>query len=826
MLSLYNYIAHSKISGSVGRFLACNNFVNNLKNADSEKLIEAIYHTELKKQINNAGGQVLGVQTGNKTDGVLTAELLFDGKPKVLKLIIETKYAETFSSDLVRAKVLAQVVYYLKAIDISGDELPNVVFVGDNDECFVLHTNLLQQYLQNNYDWTIAPSKAGIKNIKLVDSLCNNNEIQKECYVFPIDNNFLMREVVDKIVNLVNNVKLEVRITERSISRVFDHFSMRVLKKNADGSSKCSSREQVEFFMTLVLNTDDCYRHPKKRDTAIFKNKEVSVYSDAFDALLGYYAFEYNAEDKKSFTGICDRLLEDSDRRRKGDFYTPTIWVDKAHKMLSENLGATWKDDYMIWDCACGTLNLTRDYKFIDLYCSTLIESDLKIGNKYNQEAEAKFQYDFLNDDVVLFDELLEKVKKGYKLSKKDFFGSELWYKAPNLINGMLSDKKMLFLINPPYGTGVDMRSIHSEEGLSKSGLAKTEVNSIMIKNKVGAISQQLYVQFLYRIIKLKELFCSDIAIGLVAPPLIWTGSTAKVFRATWNSFFEYIDGIIFQASSFADVADSWGISFTVFTSGKTLDATYSVRVCAVEQDVITESGVKLLYNMDAVELTCSDWVKEKTKKLKTEDNVQMKGALSFYNEPKSGKLVHEALGYYVNVSNIVNENNQNVFLVSSCAAKAHGISILPINFDRFVSNYTARRLITGAYATWINAKDEYFVPNTCNVLYYQWNADSIIYTLYNVATNVSALRNILYNEKQWDIDNNFFFMSKQEMLDLSLGKCITAFESKSNDAVYEDIQNHAKEERFVYNKLQEVALSADAQVVLGGCVVMGQKRQ
>lgn len=155
----------------MGVFLKCNNFVKDLKNADSEQLIEAIYHTELKRQINNAGGQIIGIQTGNKTDDILTAEFLFNRKPKILNLIIETKYAETFSSTLVRAKVLAQVIYYLKSIYSLGNELPNIVFVGYSDECFVLHTNLLQEYLQNNYDWTIAPSKAGIANIELVDSL-------------------------------------------------------------------------------------------------------------------------------------------------------------------------------------------------------------------------------------------------------------------------------------------------------------------------------------------------------------------------------------------------------------------------------------------------------------------------------------------------------------------------------------------------------------------------------------------------------------------------------------------------------------------------------
>ena len=535
----------------MNRFLTCNTFVNDLKNADSEKLIEAIYHTELKKQINNAGGQVVGIQTGNKTDGILTAEFLFDGKPKVLNLIIETKYAETFSSNIVRAKVLAQVIYYLRSIYSLGNDLPNIAFVGDSDECFVLHTNLLQEYLQNNYDWTIPPSKAGIINIALVESLCSNDAIQKECFVFTIDSNFLMCDVVDKIVNLVNNVKIEVKITERSISKVFDHFSMCVLKKNADGFSKYSSREQVEFFMTLVLNTDDCFRHPKKKDIAIFKNKEVSVHADAFDALLGYYSFNYNAEDKKSFTGICDRLLEDSDRRRKGDFYTPTIWVDEAHKTISDNLGCIWKEDYMVWDCACGTLNLTRDYKFTDLYCSTISDSDLKIGAKYNSETQSKFQYDFLNDDVILFNELQKKLNKRHKLNEKDFFASELWYKAPSLISGMLSGKKLLFFINPPYGTSTN------RDETSKKHIALTEMNKLMLSEHIGACSQQLFAQFLYRIYTLKKLFSIDVSIGIYAKSTYMTSTSFKKFRAVFLKDFTHINGMLFQASQFADVSGS-----------------------------------------------------------------------------------------------------------------------------------------------------------------------------------------------------------------------------------------------------------------------------
>jgi len=92
--------------------------------------------------------------------------------------------------------------------------------------------------------------------------------------------------------------------------------------------------------------------------------------------------------------------------------------------------------------------------------------------------------------------------------------------------------------------------------------------------------------------------------------------------------------------------------------------------------------------------------------------------------------------------------------------------------------------------------------------LYNQWNNDCIVYSLFNVASNLSSLRDINYNSTKWDILNSFFFMSINEINQLALGP-------SPNDTVYTDIQNNAKEERFVYTKLKGTTLSADATLVL-----------
>lgn len=44
---------------------------------------------------------------------------------------------------------------------------------------------------------------------------------------------------------------------------------------------------------------------------------------------------------------------------------------------------------------------------------------------------------------------------------------------------------------------------------------------------------------------------------------------------------------------------------------------------------------------------------------------------------------------------------------MSSTSSMAHGISIIPENYFKVISNFSARKLITNDYANWINDKDE-----------------------------------------------------------------------------------------------------------------------
>ena len=109
-------------------------------------------------------------------------------KDLFLRLLIEYKFDEFLANSVARAKVLVQVLYYLKKFELNGNKLPNVIMVGDKNEVFVMHTNPLLDYLDENIDWKIAPSSAPEKNPELISKIVKDNKINP--FVWVIDDNF------------------------------------------------------------------------------------------------------------------------------------------------------------------------------------------------------------------------------------------------------------------------------------------------------------------------------------------------------------------------------------------------------------------------------------------------------------------------------------------------------------------------------------------------------------------------------------------------------------------------------------------------------------
>ncbi len=463
------------------------------------------------------------------SDIVFTSPYGCDGfgvsESKELRVLCEFKDDLNLKQRNDLVKVLCQSIYYIKKFEQAGQKLPKTIFIGDRNECVVMHVNEVFQYLSMNFDWSIAPSNAH-KNLELYQALYKDEKISP--FIFEID---ALPYAIEKCIELNQNVKRLIPITPHNITEVFNYF-----EKNVVGSHTLSTNELANLFIQILISPSENYPHPVKiKKVIVTKNYgEVQVKSkESFDSFFGHFSREYTPREKEVLTSIVDRLVEDTTRRKQGEFFTPTIWVDKAHEYIASVFGEDWKEKYVVWDPAWGTGNLTRDYKFKELYVSTLNQSDIDTANQmgYNPEA-TKFQFDFLNDPD-------EKLPQGLR-------------------DAIESEREIIVLMNPPYGAVNDFKNIKNDGGGSKNDIENTEIKKIMNNIELGLCVKNLYSQFIYRISTYKN--CN---ICVFSPPLMYSGIDFKIFRKKILSNFTFKSGFIMDSANFADVK-SWGLTFSV----------------------------------------------------------------------------------------------------------------------------------------------------------------------------------------------------------------------------------------------------------------------
>jgi len=746
------------------------NLYSLLQECISEKNVEAKYHEIFKYYFPKAE-----INSPFRTDGILK------DPDTGLKVLIETKFLVDLNDRIERNKLIIQALYYLKKLERLGEELPTILFFGDKDECFYIHTNTLLPLLNLNLDWSLSPSIAPFKNAELL-----NSDIVTPFVEHINNDHFDFNIIVEKIIQLHQGTIQKIRITELNINRFFNYFKDRVLIEK----KKYDANKLVSIFLGCIIDSENNYLHPKKKNILVSTiDDNIRVNSENFKAFFEKFEAEYTIPEKQRLTAICDRLIADEARRFRGEFFTPTDWVLDAHKLI-EKFDSNWKEEYVVWDPSWGTGNLTRDFKFEALYCSTLHHSDLEIGRNYNPEA-IKFHYDFLNDDVTP-DGLLPV--DGIK-------------KLPDgLYKAMYLDKRnILFFFNPPFGKSSGNFSGHVK---AKKDLGVSRINEEMIRNNLGKPSGQLYAQFLYRIIQLQKVN-KNICLAFFSPTLFLTGSSYKKFREEFLKHFCFQSGFIFNAGHFSGVSESWSIMFSVWAPGKNTNKFIVDIKDYDENGIIRSFGKKELYNTDGL-LPANKWCRYEGKRI---DSPQLAGPLNV-RQIGGSRVCENFITYFNCSSNNVYCNQILVDFYSSGfgggvgTGGAPGFPVTEKNFMKCISLFTARKTIT---PNWINQKDEYLAPNTEHPEYAQWNQDAIIYSLFS---NQSSLRKVTYKDKLWDIKNEFFWMSNAHMLNLA--------EKYKFDELYHDAKGD--HDRFVFKKLQEVTISEDAAQVLMKAIELVEK--
>ena len=187
-----------------------------------------------------------------------------------------------------------------------------------------------------------------------------------------------------------------------------------------------------------------------------------------------------------------------------------------------------------------------------------------------------------------------------------------------------------------------------------------------------------------------------------------------------------------------------------------------------------------------------SDWVKEPIKSLKEKKTFPcLTSGLKLDRLGRDRNEPSKMLGNLTLISNNVKENSTGVLWLTSTFANGHCACACAENFTRCTALFTARKLIEG---NWINDKDEYLAPNENHPDYKRFEADSIVYSLFHNSSNQTSMRQITYKGKLYDIPNEFFWMSKDTMMDLA--------NEHHDDFMFNDART--SKERYVFALLQK----------------------
>lgn len=778
-------------------------------------------HDDVEKAVENAVTSLLHDYTSHRygsdntsltypynTDGLVEFS---DGKESYSILVETKKNVDMSGSNYGLIRILAQVIYYLKRFELEGEHLPDAVVVADQDEIISISADLLYPYLEGEYDWSIAPSSAGAKSTKLVEDLKKDN-IAKKVYIHDLSNpdnfnasDFL--EDLDSKARLSETVKITATVD--NLVKVFTNFSTDVFTSAPGLFDKVitGDRKRVEVFLRSLQDDDEVYIHPKKKKLIVDDKEIFGVNVQAYEQFWQQHKQgrdNYTRKELALIDSCADLIIDEKQRRMKGDFYTPPLWVDKAHEVIESCIGEDWKDEYVVWDMAAGMRNLTRDYRFGDgnLYTSTLFQEDIDLSKAYNKEG-CHFQYDFLNDDMNLHDMSLEEIKS---FSDEEL---EKTFKMPvSLIKAMIEKKPIVFFANPPYGQpGTNLGKEH------KKDITTNAISHMM--HGLGHSKMELFTQFMYRMILVKDLFDygedDDFHLFLFSNNYL-TSIGFKNFVEKIITQLHFNQGFLIQGGEFNTAKDSWNIIFSHWSSHGNknqqkfpFDVLHSTKKGEVEK-ISTREAKKIDENN-----TLSGWFKEIPQGKKSIDKPGTKNGI---NAPTSktdrSRMSKDALGVLMQAGDALNDARMYVSIFTMGASRGNGRDVNKDNFSRACVDFSVKRSVyidvDNKKELWIRDKDIFTTPSE-DLLTPEFIADCVVFSLFDTQSNQTSLRDYQYKGKSYTVVNEFFPYSIDSMEELA--------EKHHNADIQDDVVGHSN--RFVYQWLEDHKddISEEAQSLL-----------
>jgi hypothetical protein len=756
------------------------NLIKNLTSARVEKDVENGYRSEI-----SAARPSAVWASPHGCDGHATWEGA--EAPATVRLLLEAKLDQNLKDRTAACNVLGQIVLYLKRFEQSGAPLPNVILVGDRNECFVLATSAVRGFLDMKIDWTVAPSKG---NPELTRALVSGVNVLP--FVHEVGDGFDFRALVRHVEVLAAGERASVRATPANLGAIFAYWRDRVFRTGKGGQA-LSPAAQADVFLRALFDPEGVYLHPIKPGILVVPGYADGVLVDAdhWRSFFAHFEQGYRPSEVAVFMAMKDRLLDDDARRRQGAFFTPALWVAEAHKEVERVLGPDWRRDCVVWDPAAGTGNLTRDYyDFGCLVSSTAEKSDVEGMRQHGWGGHHVFQYDFLNPGGP--SPFFEDAEQNVIPARAD----------RALREAAREGKRLVFFMNPPYAED----GVAGAAGSTKAGVAaETKVAEACRKAKMGRVSRQLYAQFMFRCRQAAEQYgFKDYTVALFSKPTFMSSGSYRPFRDWWYAAHGYEGGFLFQASHFADVSGAWGVSFTVWNSGGKTDPMQDqpIRLTDERDFAVVTDAVKHVYSADDRE--ASEWV-EGPQKGGVGDTPKFSSGLKVAEKWAGGESPG-SLGAMVSIGNNVMESGTGVYLLSGKPTHkgARHFDLLPSNWRRVVALFGARKLVAG---NWINDKDEYLAPDEDAPGYEQWVNDCHVYALLHPSNNCTAMRDVQYKGKSWRIKNHWFWIKRADAL--------RALDDKRTPTLYRDCQIEQAGDAYFAEQIDTITLSPDAQCVI-----------
>ncbi|HEH4644770.1 TPA: hypothetical protein SG361_000518 [Campylobacter coli] len=702
---------------------------------------------------------------GAKIDFCITQNLGLLGEINLL-------WAEAKQGKSELKKSFVQLVLTIGKYKFYTEQTPNLLCAFDGEKIAFLPFACLQEiFYQSDIDFSVTPSnhtsEQFLKLLKELDSILNTAQIfyyeknDEELKTFIKEN--LTSENISKFQIDKNNF---VSIYHKWNKMVKDTISIdwNLAKKSgiidADfylADLLSSENETISQNLFAILKKDYYEFNKTKSDLGSIINERTS-FKDNQKAHHEFWAIYERPPREEFWDYIIKRrdLLVDQDvRERKGAFFTPRIWVDKACEYLSKTFGEDYEEEYYIWDLAGGTGNLLANFtNKKNIFCSTLDKADIdviheRIKNGANLFENHVFQFDFLNDEF--FDEVDDKGK----IIQKS--------KLPLILQEILKDenkrKKLIIFINPPYAEAGNSKTA-TKTGVHKEKVARENKICEKYKDILGRANNELFAQFFIRI------YC-EIEDCLMASfsTLKYVNSTNFIkFRESFKA--KFLKGFMVPADTFDNVKGNFPIGFLIWDTSK------KEEIKKIKLDVFNENGnflgVKHFYN-DKQE-SINKWLR----KFSIKDN-------------GIGVLMADAPDFQ--------QNNHVAILNQKGVAHLIFQDIDQVNIINTAIYFSVRQAMP---ATWINDRDQFLYPNDLYENDDEFKSDCLAFMLFHRQNKISSKEGI----------NHFIPFSETE-----LGITKEAFES---DFMYKFIKGKIKDENSLFgDELAKIEFSLEAQELL-----------